>query len=242
MVVSIRRGSPRRRERSPISTCCACRRSPTTFPHPRLAGNTDEDQFATLAALLPGYAAAPGVAVDHPAEGGRRRRFGNMILSRLPMRQVYRHLLPSPDRSRRERHAANRRRGVSSRRRSAKCASSRRISSTTRRSSAPRRSKRCARSTRKATVMRARATIVDTTAGPFHTHLRPAATIITGDFNLEPDDPLHARMERCVRGRHAAALRRVGSRASGRSPSQHVQDLRKGATRRARSCTATSFS
>jgi endonuclease/exonuclease/phosphatase family metal-dependent hydrolase len=38
-------------------------------------------------------------------------------------------------------------------------------------------------------------TITDTSGGPFHTLLRPAATIITGDFNLEPDDPLHARME-----------------------------------------------
>jgi endonuclease/exonuclease/phosphatase family metal-dependent hydrolase len=36
--------------------------------------------------------------------------------------------------------------------------------------------------------------LVDTTGGPFNTRLRPAATIITGDFNLEPDDPLHARM------------------------------------------------
>ncbi len=31
--------------------------------------------------------------------------------------------------------------------------------------------------------------------GPYETFPRPAATIITGDFNLEPDDPLHARME-----------------------------------------------
>jgi len=37
-------------------------------------------------------------------------------------------------------------------------------------------------------------TIVDTSGGPFHTYLRPAATVLTGDFNLEPDDPLHARM------------------------------------------------
>jgi endonuclease/exonuclease/phosphatase family metal-dependent hydrolase len=37
-------------------------------------------------------------------------------------------------------------------------------------------------------------TIVDREGGPFHTRLRPAATIITGDFNLEPDDPLYARM------------------------------------------------
>ena len=36
--------------------------------------------------------------------------------------------------------------------------------------------------------------IVDTSGGPFHTLLRPVGTIITGDFNLEPDDALHARM------------------------------------------------
>ena len=36
--------------------------------------------------------------------------------------------------------------------------------------------------------------IVDTEGGPFHTRLRPSGTIITGDFNLEPDDPLHARI------------------------------------------------
>src|SRR5258705_359506 len=35
---------------------------------------------------------------------------------------------------------------------------------------------------------------VDTSGGPSHTRPRPAATIITGDFNLEPDDALHARM------------------------------------------------
>src|SRR5207237_1050416 len=38
------------------------------------------------------------------------------------------------------------------------------------------------------------ASIVDTSGGPFHTRSRPVATIITGDFNLEPDDRLHARM------------------------------------------------
>ena len=32
------------------------------FPDPRLAGNPDDDQFAALAALLPGYTAAPGIA------------------------------------------------------------------------------------------------------------------------------------------------------------------------------------
>jgi endonuclease/exonuclease/phosphatase family metal-dependent hydrolase len=36
--------------------------------------------------------------------------------------------------------------------------------------------------------------ILETGGGPFHDYPRPAATIITGDFNLEPDDRLHARM------------------------------------------------
>lgn len=66
------------------------------FPHPRLAGAADDDQFARLASLLPGYAAIAGIAVDHPGEGLRRRRFGNLILSRLPVGQVFRHLLPYP--------------------------------------------------------------------------------------------------------------------------------------------------
>ena len=38
------------------------------YPHPRLGGSAGEDQFALLASLLPGYAAMPGVAVDHPAD------------------------------------------------------------------------------------------------------------------------------------------------------------------------------
>ncbi|HEX7328395.1 MAG TPA: endonuclease/exonuclease/phosphatase family protein [Casimicrobiaceae bacterium] len=66
------------------------------FPHPRLAGASDADQFAELAALLPGYTAIEGVAVDRPGDSARRRRFGNMILSRLPVGEVYRHLLPYP--------------------------------------------------------------------------------------------------------------------------------------------------
>jgi endonuclease/exonuclease/phosphatase family metal-dependent hydrolase len=36
--------------------------------------------------------------------------------------------------------------------------------------------------------------IVERGGSPFHNFLRPASTVITGDFNLEPDDRLHARM------------------------------------------------
>lgn len=61
---------------------------------PDLAGNDEADQFAAIAALLPGYQAITGAGVEIFDETGDRRRFGNMILSRLPVRQVLRHQLP----------------------------------------------------------------------------------------------------------------------------------------------------
>ncbi|WP_119154055.1 endonuclease/exonuclease/phosphatase family protein [Caldimonas tepidiphila] len=64
--------------------------------YPELPGSDGADQFAAFAALLPGYAAVEGVAVDTLHPGGGRRRFGNMILSRLPVLQVLRHHLPWP--------------------------------------------------------------------------------------------------------------------------------------------------
>ncbi|AWM86385.1 endonuclease/exonuclease/phosphatase family protein [Microvirga sp. 17 mud 1-3] len=59
-----------------------------------LKNNDGSNQFAALAALLPGYTAVEGVALDIPDEAGGRRRFGNMILSRLPVTQVLRYTLP----------------------------------------------------------------------------------------------------------------------------------------------------
>ncbi|MEE1611559.1 endonuclease/exonuclease/phosphatase family protein [Microvirga sp. CF3016] len=59
-----------------------------------LRGNDGGNQFAELARLLPGYTAVEGVALDVPDGAGGRRRFGNMILSRLPVAQVLRYTLP----------------------------------------------------------------------------------------------------------------------------------------------------
>jgi endonuclease/exonuclease/phosphatase family metal-dependent hydrolase len=163
------------------------------FPHPRLAGNGAEDQFAVLAAALPGYAAVGGIAVDHPAAGGRRRRFGNLILSRLPVRQAYRHLLPFPVDP-----------GVNGMPRIAVeavvgAASGDLRVITTHLEYYSRRQRAAQVEALRAIYAEghghARAgSIVDASGGPFHTYLRPASTIVTGDFNLEPDDPLHARM------------------------------------------------
>jgi len=163
------------------------------YPEPLLAGSRGENQFAELARLLPGYAPVPGVAVDVPAPAGARRHFGNMILSRLPVGQVFRHLLPYPVDP-----------GVNGMPRIA-------VEAVIDAASGPVRvitthleyygkKKRSAQVEALRTIYaegsgHARlGGIVDTSGGPFHTRPRPASTIITGDFNLEPDDPLHARM------------------------------------------------
>jgi endonuclease/exonuclease/phosphatase family metal-dependent hydrolase len=66
------------------------------FPAPHLAGNDGADQFARVAELLPGWSIACGVGADLPGDGGRRRRFGNLVASRWPLGQVFRHALPWP--------------------------------------------------------------------------------------------------------------------------------------------------
>jgi endonuclease/exonuclease/phosphatase family metal-dependent hydrolase len=64
--------------------------------YPGLAGAGTDNQFAQLAALLPGFHATEGVAVERHTPGLGRQRFGNMIISRLPPSQVLRHQLPWP--------------------------------------------------------------------------------------------------------------------------------------------------
>jgi endonuclease/exonuclease/phosphatase family metal-dependent hydrolase len=63
---------------------------------PGLPGSAGEDEMAVLAAGLPGYAAIYGPATDLPDGHGGRRQFGNAVFSRLPVGQVWRHLLPWP--------------------------------------------------------------------------------------------------------------------------------------------------
>ncbi len=63
---------------------------------PGLPGGAEEDEVALLRAAFPGYQAVFGAGVDVPGSAGGRTRFGNLLLSRLPLGQVYRHLLPAP--------------------------------------------------------------------------------------------------------------------------------------------------
>ncbi len=64
---------------------------------PALPGNDARDQVAELSRLLPGYAPIYAPATDLPDGQGSRKQFGNAIFARLPVGQVWRHLLPWPN-------------------------------------------------------------------------------------------------------------------------------------------------
>ncbi|WP_321815846.1 MULTISPECIES: endonuclease/exonuclease/phosphatase family protein [unclassified Paraburkholderia] len=65
-----------------------------------LPGGPGDNQFAELSALLPGFTVIEAIGTDLPAasDGKRsaRRQFGNALATRLPVAQVFRHLLPWP--------------------------------------------------------------------------------------------------------------------------------------------------
>lgn len=64
---------------------------------PDLDGGAGGDQVDAFRQLFPGYEAVFGAALDYAGVGqGPRRAFGNLVLSRLPVLQAFRHPLPQP--------------------------------------------------------------------------------------------------------------------------------------------------
>ena len=61
-----------------------------------LAGGAGEDELAFFAAAFPDYTPVFGAGLDVPDGRGARALFGNLLLSRLPVGQVFRHMLPAP--------------------------------------------------------------------------------------------------------------------------------------------------
>lgn len=166
-----------------------------------LAGSVGEDQFKELAAAFPGYTAIEGIAVDVPGEGGAsasRRQFGNLLLSRLPVRQAWRHLLPWPADAA---HADMQRVAIEAVIEvPADLASFGDLRVTTTHlayySAAQRLAQVNALRELHAAAQRHREPPerADHSRGPFHWRPRPCAGIVTGDFNCEPGSPGHARM------------------------------------------------
>jgi endonuclease/exonuclease/phosphatase family metal-dependent hydrolase len=151
-----------------------------------LAGSRGEDQVAALEREFPGYAVFFAAAVDLPGAGGARRRFGNLIASRLPVGRVLRHTLPWPPSEKPsmprialeavvqapfgalrvitthlEYYSSGHRAAQIERLRELHCAANREE--------------------------------VDSD-GPFQRQPRPAGAIVCGDFNMPPEDPLRARL------------------------------------------------
>lgn len=157
-----------------------------------LPGSSGEDQAAILARAFEGHETHFAWAVDVPGAGGRSR-FGVLILSRLPVRQVLRHSLPWPA------HA-----GVPSMPRVALEAvietglgPVRVITTHLEYYSPPQRAAQVERLRElheEACAHAAALPPAGPESGPFRHRPRPRSAILCGDFNLRPDDPLHARL------------------------------------------------
>jgi len=170
---------------------------------PGLAGSSGENQFDELARLLPGHHAVEGIAVDLPEGTGGRGRFGNMVLSRLPVLRVLRHQLPWPVSTGKPgmprmllevvvasplghvRVMTTHLEYYSATHRSAQVEAIRRVHAQS-----------CAHAVRDAQLGDIEKSGGRRMAGnPFDRHPQPATAILTGDFNFKPDDVLHQRMQ-----------------------------------------------
>lgn len=160
---------------------------------PALAGSAGEDQAALLAVAFSGHEAHYAWGVDVPDGAGGRRRFGNMILSRLPVQQVLRHSLPWPAQD-----------AVPSMPRVALEAVVRapwgplRVTTThLEYYSDAQRAAQAARLCEIDAEARAQAAATPSDryeSGPFRPFARPAPSILAGDLNMRPDDPAMAQL------------------------------------------------
>jgi len=170
-----------------------------------LAGSAGEDQFEILGGLFRGFSVHAAVAVDVPDGRGGRRRFGNMILSRLPVRQVFRHSLPWP----RDDSVPNMPRVALETVIEAPWGEDISVSTT--------HLEYYSRLQRTAQVDRLLELVAERQAharaapsskyksGPFEPLARPAHSILTGDFNMKPEDPLTGRLRETYADAWAAA-------------------------------------
>lgn len=166
---------------------------------PALQGSAGEDQVRELSSLLGGCSIHFGAATDVDDARGGRSLFGNLILSRLPVLQVYRHLLPWPVDAAgpsMQRIAVEAVVGTawgevrivtthleyySARQRAAQVEALRRLHmEACEHAASPRPS--------------------GDSGSPFAAAPRPASAIVTGDFNFRPEDPGHARMSALFEG------------------------------------------
>jgi endonuclease/exonuclease/phosphatase family metal-dependent hydrolase len=155
---------------------------------PEMAGSSGEDQVAVLQAEFRGYDAFFIPAVDLPGKKGRRQ-YGNLILSRLPVGRVMRHHLPWPELADRQSMP----RGAVEVTVQAPFGPLRVTTTHLEYYSNTHRTAQIERLHelhREGCVPHAPVT----EPGSYETFERGKSAVITGDFNLKPDDPLHRKM------------------------------------------------
>ena len=168
--------------------------------YPALAGSDGEDQVALLRREFQGYTAVFGVAVEVADDAGSRRQFGNLLLSRYPVRQSYRHTLPWPAESGTPgmpriaieavietpfglvRVITTHLEYYSSRQRTAQVERLRELHV-----------EACGHARVKPSAQYK--------SGPFQPFERPLQAIITGDFNMKATDPAWARLQEHFEGK-----------------------------------------
>jgi endonuclease/exonuclease/phosphatase family metal-dependent hydrolase len=159
--------------------------------YPMLDEGRGEDQPARLAELLPGFTPIfrPAIETLSPAPRG----FGNMVLSRLPVRQVFSHLLPRPAEP-----------GVKSMQRQAleivveaAFGPVRVVTTHLEYYSAQHRAAQIGRILelqREAALRTGLGEARGDEEGPYASLPRPASSVLCGDFNFEPDWPDYAAL------------------------------------------------
>jgi endonuclease/exonuclease/phosphatase family metal-dependent hydrolase len=161
--------------------------------YPDLPGSSGEDQFALLGGLLPGFTAVEGIATDVLGAAGKRRQFGNLIVTRYAVIQVFRHLLPWPADP-----AVPGMQRIALEAVLAAPFGPVRVTTTHLEyySEMQRRQQvnRLRELHAEAAEHRADRDHAKKEGGPFATMPRPASAILTADFNFRADDPLHARI------------------------------------------------
>ncbi|KAF1044512.1 MAG: hypothetical protein GAK35_01711 [Herbaspirillum frisingense] len=178
------------------------------YPAPGLAGSAGENQFEQFAQLLPDFTAVPIAGVDVIAADGGRRCFGNMVLSRYPVLRVLRHQLPWPV----DPDVISMPRTLLEVTLDTPLGPLRVMNthleyySLIQRKAQVEAIRRCHEETcqRAAGEMAA-----DRRGSPYHAFPHASKTILTGDFNLRQDDPLHARLQAPFTGRDGQAAPHV---------------------------------
>lgn len=160
------------------------------------------DQPAALARLFPAHQAVFGAAQDFGGDPQRPAQFGNLVLSALPVLQVFRHLLPrAADPG--VRHAQ---RGALEVVLEAPWGPLRVVTTHLEYHSEAHRWAQVnrLRQLQAEIVAQAHLPVVPAPAGGLYApRPRPPATVLCGDFNFGPDDPLHARL--CAALEHEGA-------------------------------------